>query len=140
MTGPKSLPNLVHSDEGTQHFMQHFSGFNALNPYRPLSEPHRSLYDALCSELAKRPGRTSESATAAEIDAFHSVAVTLAPKFNLPIPTKGQVTAAEVYASGAADYLTTWVSSLVRMLQADRNCAQRASNSMQIREASLDQD
>lgn len=139
MPGHIDLPDGVHLDEGTQYFLQNFGASSTRSPFRPLNEPHRSLYVALQAEASKRAGRTPESATAAEIAALHRAALTLAPQYGLPSPTLDQVTAAETYASGSTDYQTTWVYALLRILRASVPSPQQATSTTQLRSHSLNE-
>lgn len=86
------------------------------DPFRPRSEPHRSLYDAFQVEAGRRQGRTYEQWCDAETRAVHAEAERVAPVHGLRAPTREEVVRARTRAEGHIDYGLTWVCEVVRSM------------------------
>lgn len=85
----------------------------ARDPFRPLRDPWRAIYDALMDEARHRKGRDHATSVEAEVQAVFASAKEMAVKHSLNEPTLEQVRAAEVYARGSIDYGLTWVANLL---------------------------
>lgn len=83
------------------------------DPFRPRSEPARTIYDAFQAEAENRNGRPPEEWIEAERLAVLKAAQEAAPKYGLRAPTLKEVATAERYAMGSIDYGKTWAHQVV---------------------------
>jgi hypothetical protein len=89
------------------------------DPFRPSSEPARSIYDAFQAEASKRKGRSVDKWVAAELDAVLAASVAAAQRCGLSAPSRDDVVRAELYARGSVDYGAKWAYTLTnRMVRA----------------------
>lgn len=82
------------------------------DPYRPVLEPARSIYDAFVAEAFKRDGRDFDGSLTAECDAVFREAVNQAEKRGLRLPSRDEIIQAEQDARGLVDYGTKWANGV----------------------------
>ncbi len=80
------------------------------DPFRPLREPARTLYDTFQAEAKLRKSRSLEDWVRLEPIAVWNAAIRYAAEFGLRSPTMEEVLAAERYARGSADYGSKWAN------------------------------
>ena len=84
--------------------------------FEPRHEPARSIYLAFQAEAAKRKGRPVDAWIKAEREAVLRECAHQAQMRGLRAPSMDEVTAAERYAQGSADYGAKWAYQLVRVM------------------------
>lgn len=95
--------------------MEHLA-VSGIDPFRPRSEPARTLYDAFQAEAAKRNGRSFEEWREAETDAVHAAALAASKTHALREPTRDEVAKAGVRAQNHVDYGLQWVCGVVEAM------------------------
>lgn len=87
--------------------------------FEPRHEPAKSIYSAFQAEAAKRKGHPVEEWVKAEREAVFRECAHQAQTRGLHAPSMDEVTAAERYAMGSADYGAKWAYQLVKVMTAD---------------------
>lgn len=88
----------------------------AYDPFRPSSEPARTIYDAFQTEAMKRQGRPVEEWIKAEREVVWATARDAAQNLGLRAPTMAEIESAERYACGSADYGKTWAFRVIEFM------------------------
>jgi hypothetical protein len=96
--------------------MEHLA-VSGIDPFRPRSEPARTLYDAFQEEAANRNGRSFEEWCEAETDAVHVAAIAVAKAHSLRAPTREDVVKAGIRAQGHIDYGLQWACGVVEAMR-----------------------
>lgn len=87
------------------------------DPWRPRSEPAKSLYDAFQDEAMLRKSRSPIQWTQLEIDAVHREATRQASILGLRVPSRDEVAQAEIGSSGLINYGSNWAIELAAMMR-----------------------
>lgn len=72
--------------------------------FRPRHEPAKTIYDAFQAEAEKRPGRSFQEWTKAELEVVWRTARDYAQQHGLRVPLMSEVERADRSASGHVDY------------------------------------
>jgi len=90
------------------------------DPFRPIREPARSIYDALLREATHRRERSVAEWLAAERGAVHRESILQAQRLGLHVPTIAEVELAERLATGHSDFAAKWAQGVAQAMSGEQ--------------------
>ncbi|MDY0748992.1 hypothetical protein SNE35_31125 [Paucibacter sp. R3-3] len=96
---------------------------NPLTRYRLMETGIQTLKTVLVEEAAKRPGRTVEQWTTAEVNAMWAAARDFAEQHGLRVPLLADVVRVERQACGHCDYGSKWALYVTGLMMAAKPVA-----------------